>query len=506
MTAEYDLVVIGGGINGTGIARDAAGRGLSTLLVEMGDLAGATSSASTKLIHGGLRYLEYHEFSLVRKALKEREVLWQIAPHIAWPLRFVLPHHKGLRPAWFLRLGLFLYDHLGGRERLPATRRVRLDKGTLAGGLKPGFRFGFEYSDCWVDDARLVVLNARDAADRGARILTRTRCVSAKRDGERWRIVLEDAVTGERREVLARALVNAAGPWVDRMAGEMSSTGAGKGIRLVRGSHIVVPRLFAHDRCFIFQNGDGRIVFAIPYEQDFTLVGTTDVDHGGDLSQVRISQDETDYLCRAVSEYLRRPVRPEDVVHSFSGVRPLVDDGAEDAKAATRDYVLDLETDKGRTPLLSVYGGKITTYRKLAEEAMARLGSAIPVEDCSWTGDVPLPGGDFSVDARGDLGDGLRAAYPFLGEAHAERLVRLYGLDAWRVLGDARAVADLGRDFGATLHAREVHWLMDREWARSAEDILWRRTKLGLRLTVEEAGALQEYVEERLAATRVDAA
>jgi glycerol-3-phosphate dehydrogenase len=499
MAADYDLLVIGGGINGTGVARDAAGRGASVLLVEMGDLAGATSSASTKLIHGGLRYLEYYEFNLVRKALKEREVLWRAAPHIAWPLRFILPHHKDLRPAWLLRLGLFLYDHLGGRELLPATKTVRLDRPPFSQGLKKLFRKGFEYSDCWVDDARLVVLNARDAADRGAKIRTRTKCVSARRDGGVWAVALKDLATGEDRTVTAKVIVNAAGPWVaDMLSGVVGSNETSR-IRLVKGSHIIVPRRFEHDRCFIFQNGDGRIVFAIPYETDFTLIGTTDVDFKDDLGNVEISGEEIAYLCKAASEYLEEPVRPEDVVHTYSGVRPLYDDGAKDAKAATRDYVLELNGGDGQPAVLSVFGGKITTYRKLAEQVLERLEPFLPFKRGVWTATAPLPGGNFKVDAFADEVARLQADYPFLGEAFATRLTRLYGTDARSILGDATDLATLGRCFGHDLHEREVVWLIGREWARSAEDVLWRRTKLGLRTSAEQAAELDAFIAGYLA-------
>ncbi|WP_417686937.1 glycerol-3-phosphate dehydrogenase [Roseibium sp.] len=500
MTPDYDLVVIGGGINGTGIARDAVGRGASVLLAEMGDLAGATSSASTKLIHGGLRYLEYYEFDLVRKALKEREVLWRAAPHIVWPLRFVLPHHRELRPAWFLRLGLFFYDHLGGRKLLPATKTVALDRPPLSLGLKSMFKKGFEYSDCWVEDSRLVVLNARDASERGATVLTRTECVSARREGDLWVVTLKDRRTDAVRIVSCKVLVNAAGPWVADMLSGVVGANRTSNVRLVKGSHIVVPRLFEHDRCFIFQNGDGRIIFAIPYERDFTLIGTTDVDYSEDPGEVKISKGEIDYLCQSVSEYLEAPVRPEDIVHTYSGVRPLYDDGAEDAKAATRDYVLELDGgEDGKPPLLSVFGGKITTYRKLAEEVLAQLEDYLPFKRGLWTADAPLPGGDFPVfDFEAKVRE-LQARYPFVGEASARRLVRAYGTDAWSILGDATSIEDMGKPFGAGLFECEIRWLIDREWAGSADDILWRRSKLGLRLSAEEAAALDSYVHSQLA-------
>ena len=499
MTADYDLLIIGGGINGAGIARDAVGRGASVLLVEMGDLAGATSSASTKLIHGGLRYLEYYEFMLVRKALKEREVLWRAAPHIAHPLRFILPHHKDLRPAWLLRLGLFLYDHLGGRELLPATRTVRLDQAPFAQGLKKLFRKGFEYSDCWVDDARLVVLNARDAADRGAEILTRTKCISARRDGNAWKVILKDQATGEEKTVSASVLVNAAGPWVAEMLTGVAGANNSSKIRLVKGSHIIVPRLFDHDRCFIFQNGDGRIVFTIPYQDDFSVIGTTDVDFEGDPGTVEISQDEIDYLCKAVSEYLEEPVTPADVVSTYSGVRPLFDDGATDAKAATRDYVLELDGGDNKPAVLSVFGGKITTYRVLAEQVLEKLEPYLPFRSGIWTAHAPLPGGDFQVQDFDAEVARLKTDYPFLSGTFATRLIRQYGTDARRILGEAKQPDDLGRCFGYNLYEAEVKWLVTREWARSAEDILWRRTKLGLRLGKEEVAGLKEFLAGYLA-------
>ncbi|MEP4031336.1 glycerol-3-phosphate dehydrogenase [Roseibium polysiphoniae] len=500
MTPDYDLVVIGGGINGTGIARDAVGRGASVLLAEMGDLAGATSSASTKLIHGGLRYLEYYEFDLVRKALKEREVLWRAAPHIIWPLRFILPHHKELRPAWLLRLGLFLYDHLGGRKLLPATKTVKLDQPPFSHGLKAMFKKGFEYSDCWVEDARMVVLNARDAADRGADILTRTKCVNARREGSLWAVVLRDLESGEERTVTAKALVNAAGPWVADMLSGVVGANRTSNVRLVKGSHIVVRRLFDHDRCFIFQNGDGRIIFAIPYEREFTLIGTTDVDYDADPGEVKISDGEVEYLCQSVSEYLETTVTPEDVIHTYSGVRPLYDDGAADAKAATRDYVLELEGgEDDRAALLSVFGGKITTYRKLAEQVLEKLEPFLPFQRGVWTAYAPLPGGDFGpLDFDAQVSS-LEADFPFLAKAHAERLVRAYGTDARLFLGEAKRAEDLGTCFGADLYEPEVRWLIDREWARAAEDILWRRSKLGLHFSETETAALEAFIKRYLA-------
>jgi glycerol-3-phosphate dehydrogenase len=497
----FDVAIIGGGINGCGIARDAAGRGLSVYLCEQADLASGTSSASTKLIHGGLRYLEYYEFRLVREALQEREVLWRVAPHIIWPLRFVLPHHRGLRPAWLLRLGLFLYDHLGGRKLLPPTRTLDLRTDATGAPLKPGdFTRGFEYSDCWVDDARLVVLNAVDAARRGADIRTRTRAVAAERRGDHWALTTEHVESGERGEIKARTLVNAAGPWVGHTLSEVAKVETRARIRLVQGSHIVVPKLFDHDRCYIFQNTDGRIVFAIPYEHDFTLIGTTDQDYQGELSDIHITPEETAYLCSLANGYFARQITPKDVVWSYSGVRPLYDDGASAAQAATRDYVLAVDAENGQPPLLSVFGGKITTYRRLAEHALEKLSPFLrpdAAKDRGWTGREPLPGGEFPVDRIDAQIEQLRARYGFLARPHAARLVRMYGTRAKDVLGAARSPADLGRDFGATLTEAEIDYLMREEWAERADDALWRRSKLGLRLSAEQVAAVAAFMESR---------
>ncbi len=428
----FDIAVIGGGINGAGIARDAAGRGLSVLLAEQGDLAGATSSASTKLVHGGLRYLEHYEFRLVREALSEREVLLRNAPHIVWPLRFVLPHHAGLRPWWMIRLGLFLYDHIGGRRILPASRSVDLRRDPAGAPLKPEYARGFEYSDCWVDDSRLVVLNARDAARLGADIRVRTRVVDARRQDGVWRLRLRGA--GGDSEIVARALVNAAGPWVSEVLSGVVGQNAPTAIRMVKGSHIVVRRLFEHDRCYIFQNADGRVCFAIPYETDFTLIGTTDEDYRGDPARAAISPEEEAYLLAAAGAYFRRPIDPASIVWRYAGVRPLRDDGASAAQEATRDYVLELDEDGA--PVLSVFGGKITTYRRLAEAAMARLGGVFPAMTGAWTAHAPLPGGDFAWDGAAALCRETAGRYPFLSAATIHRLVRSYGTEAASVLGD----------------------------------------------------------------------
>jgi glycerol-3-phosphate dehydrogenase len=496
-----DIFVIGGGVNGCGIARDAAGRGYSVRLAEMNDLASGTSSKATKLIHGGLRYLEYYEFRLVRESLTEREVVWRNAPHLVHPLRFVLPYAKGLRPAWMLRLGLFMYDHLGGRKKLPPTTTV--DLATVAAGkpLKPGFSKGFEYSDCWVDDARFVALNARDAADRGAIVETRTQVVSARAQNGLWTIGLRDRDTGAEREAQARLLINAAGPWVDRVMEGPLAHREPHHVRLVQGSHIVVPKLYGHDRCYIFQNADNRIIFAIPYEDDFTLIGTTDRDYTGDPGAVAITKDETAYLCAAASEYFTRQIAPADVVWAYSGVRPLYDDHATAAQEATRDYVIKDERIDGAS-LVNIFGGKITTYRRLAEAIMRTVGDHIGARGEPWTARAPLPGGDF-VD--GDLArftEALRTEKPFLSAPLARRLARSYGSRARNFLMRAQSMADLGRDFGAGLTAAEIDYLVDQEWARTAEDILWRRTKLGLHGVADAAAEIDAYLREK-AATRL---
>src|SRR6478672_11071660 len=449
----FDLAIIGGGINGCGIARDAAGRGNSVFLCEMNDLASGTSSWSTKLVHGGLRYLEYYEFRLVREALIEREILWKIAPHIIRPLRFVLPHHDGLRPTWLLRLGLFLYDHIGGRRLLPPTRSVDLTHDEVGKPLVPHrYIRGFEYSDCFVDDARLVVLTARDAADRGAEIRSRSRAVEIRQENRIWQVTMEDTASGARSTIQARVLVNAGGPWVEQVLASGAGVNAKAKVRLVQGSHIVVRKLYAHDRAYMFQNSDGRIVFVIPYQDDFTLIGTTDRDYDGDPAKVKATAEEIKYLCDAVSEYLASPVRPEDVVWTYAGVRPLYDDGASEAKAATREYVFELDTPGG-TPLLSIYGGKITTHRRLAEEALERLAPYLRDAKAheGWTAKSPLPGGELDVSAIAALTAELVRGYPFLTAAHAGRLAHAYGTCAGKVLGGAKSMADLGRDFGATL-------------------------------------------------------
>ena len=495
-TAAFDVAIIGGGINGCGIARDAAGRGWSVFLCDKGDLAGATSSASTKLIHGGLRYLEYFEFRLVREALVEREILWRIAPHIIWPVRFVLPLHKGLRPAWLLRLGLFLYDHMGGRRLLPPTRALRLDRDPAGQPLKSEFTRGFEYSDCWVEDSRLVVLNAIDAFELGAAIAPRTRCLAGRRENGVWKLTLRDEKTSSIAEIKARTLVNAAGPWASRVLTKTLACEAPAAVRLVKGSHIVVPRLYSHDHCYIFQNSDGRVFFAIPFEEQFTLIGTTDEDYAGDPDQVEATPDEISYLCGAASEYFRTPVEPDQVKWTYSGVRPLYDDGASVAQAATRDYVLKLDVQAGEAPLVSVFGGKITTYRRLAESALAMLAPYLPPprRASGWTGRQPLPGGDFPMQGFAALSESTRQRYPFLPEATIRRLVRAYGTRVAKILNGAKCLADLGKTFGADLSEAEVRYLMRTEWASAVDDVLWRRSKLGLRFSTEQVAVLGAFL------------
>jgi glycerol-3-phosphate dehydrogenase len=491
---HYDLAIIGGGINGCGIARDAAGRGLSVFLCEQGDLGGATSSASTKLIHGGLRYLEYYELRLVRQALAEREVLLSAAPHIVRPLRFVLPHHRKLRPWWMLRLGLLLYDHLGGRRLLPATRSVDLRKDAAGEPLKPVYTSAFEYSDCWVDDARLVVLNAMDARARGADICPRTRCTRARRVDGRWMLTLAGEGPGP-GSVTAGALVNAAGPWVSEvLSGVVGANSPGR-VRLVKGSHIVVGRLFDHDRAYIFQNEDDRVVFAIPYERDFTLIGTTDLDYQDDPARATIAEDEIAYLLAAVGEYLREPVGRDAVVWTYSGVRPLFDDGASRAQEATRDYVLEADVPAGAAPLISVFGGKITTYRRLAEQVLALLAEHRKVGS-PWTAEARLPGGDFAPGGVGELVRDLALRFPFLARAHVERLARAYGTRAPRAIGDPRRVEELGAFIGADLSRAEVEYLVAEEWAQQPADILWRRSKLGLRFGADETAQLSAFMAD----------
>lgn len=492
----FDLAVIGGGINGAGIARDAAGRGAKVILLEKGDLARGTSSASTKLIHGGLRYLEHFEFALVRESLIERERLWAIAPHIIWPLRFILPHQKGIRPAWLVRLGLFLYDHIGGRKLLPPTRTVNLRDEPSGRPLHPEFGTAFEYSDCWVDDARLVVLNALDAAEHGAVIRTRSEVTGLRREEGTWRIDIAGQDT-----VIARSVVNAAGPSVLDLLGKMRGhqPRVGESIRLVRGSHIVVGKMFDTPQAYFCQNPDGRIFFAIPYEDDFTLIGTTDADHKGNLDNVEATPEEIAYICDSANVYFRQRVTPADVIYSFAGVRPLVDDGSGKPETASRGYHFEIDTDGGKTPILSVFGGKITTYRHLAESAMGRLAPHLNMlAGSGWTTRAPLPGGNFPVDGVTEVTADLQRTYPFVAPNILHRWVRSYGSRVSVLLGNASCIKDLGSDFGHGLYAVEVDYLMETEWARSADDILWRRSKLGLRFNAKEIQNLERYIAARV--------
>ena len=501
MAPHYDLAVIGGGINGAGIARDAAGRGVSVALIERGDLAQGTSSASTKLIHGGLRYLEHYEFALVRESLVERERLWAIAPHIIWPLRFVLPHVPGIRPRWLVRLGLFLYDHIGGRKRLPAARSLDLTRDPAGTPLKPEFKRGFEYSDCWVDDARLVVLNARDAANRGAEIWTRHDVTGLQRLEKGWLVTMQRP-DGSTATLTASALVNAAGPAVAQLL-DAQALAHKTQARLVRGSHIVVPRKYAHDRAYFCQNRDGRIFFAIPYERDFTLIGTTDADHHGPIADARASADEIAYLCEGASQYFADPVTPDQIVWSYAGIRPLIDDGSGRPEAATRGYRFEVDTAGGGAPILSIFGGKITTYRHLAEGAVAELSQYLPaLTGPGWTGSAPLPGGECGIDGVASAKANLTARYSWLAEAEVERLFHSYGLDAEQWLAGATSRSDLGTDFGHGLSEAEVCYLVTHEWAQCAADILWRRSKLGLHFTATEAAALDAFVAALVSSRR----
>jgi glycerol-3-phosphate dehydrogenase len=492
-----DLLIIGGGINGVGIARDAAGRGLSVLLCEQDDLAIGTSSASSKLIHGGLRYLEYYEFRLVREALAEREVLLGIAPHIIWPLRFVLPHDRSQRPAWMLRAGLFLYDHLSGRRRLLGSRGVRLAGAAEGAGLAPHLRRGFSYWDCWVDDSRLVVLNALDAAEHGAEIRTRTRFMGARREGGLWSATLRDTVTGAVSTVRARALVNAAGPWISRVMQEGFGRQDYSHLALVKGSHIVVPRVHGGDHAYILQHPDKRVVFIIPFLERFSLIGTTDVPFIGDPSEAACTPGEVAYLCEAVDRYLAKPVKPEDVVWSFAGVRPLYAEDESNPSAISREYVLELDGAPELPPLLSLIGGKITAYRQVAEHALDKLRPWFPTLGARWSATAPLPGGDLSGGDFNAYVAALQGRYPWLPAELARRLVRAYGSRAERLLAGAQRMEDLGRPFGGGLYEREVRYLVEAEFARSAEDILWRRSKLGLFLTPREAEALALWMAEQ---------
>lgn len=527
MHTDYDLLVIGGGINGCGIARDAAGRGLKVCLLEMSDLGGATSASSTKLFHGGLRYLEYFEFRLVREALIEREVLLKAMPHISWPMRFVLPFHKdmrfdgttptskllgtvmpwmkGRRPAWLIRIGLFMYDNLGGREILPGTKSLDLRAAPEGAPLNKKFKKAFEYSDCWVEDSRLVVLNARDAEDRGADIFTREKVLGSDVTDGVWTVTSENSNTGETTKRTARMVVNAAGPWVgDVLRGTLRSNSSA-GVRLVRGSHIVTKRLFEHDKCYFFQGTDGRIIFAIPYETDFTLIGTTDAEHADPSQKPECTDEERDYLIDFINQYIAKPIAVEDIVWTYSGVRPLYDDGADSATAATRDYVLKVDKSRG-APALNVFGGKITTYRCLAESAMEEIEKEIPTKGKPWTAGVPLPGGNFPVNGVQTLVHQIRSKFEFIDERWSLRLVKAYGTEALKILNGAKKKEDLGREFGASLTETEVRWLMEKEYAQRADDVVWRRSKLGLSLTQEQIEKLDIWMTERATAVPSEAA
>lgn len=486
---QYDLVVIGGGVNGTGIAADAAGRGLKVLLCEKRDLASATSSNSSKLIHGGLRYLEHYEFRLVREALAEREVLLNKAPHIIWPMRFILPHRPHLRPAWMIRIGLFLYDNLAKRKELKASKQIKFNGSSP---LVADIDKGFEYSDAWVDDARLVVLNAKEAANRGATILTRTQCVSATRTKDNWTISLESTVNGEFSTVHAKAVINAAGPWVKSFFDTALKSKSAKNIRLIKGSHFVVPKIHTDDQAYILQNEDKRIVFVIPYEDDYSLVGTTDVEYTGNPFEAKISEEEIDYLLRIVNRHFKHKISASDVLHSFSGVRPLLDDESSAPDAITRDYTFDLQDTDGKLPLLSIYGGKITTYRKLAESAVNSICRYFPQSTGPWTAKAKISGGDF--ERQSTLFTKLQTAYPFLSDRLLKRYVRTYGSDTYKLLHEVISLNNMGKDFGAELFEKEVTYLMANEWAHTADDIMWRRTKMGLRLSPAQKQALESFV------------
>ncbi len=488
----FDLLVVGGGVNGAGIACDAAGRGLSVLLCEMKDLAGATSSASSKLIHGGLRYLEYYEFRLVREALAEREVLLFKAPHIAWPMRFILPHRNTVRPRWIIRTGLFIYDNLGEHPRLPNSVGIDFRSNPAGAPLKSSIDYGFEYSDGWVDDARLVVLNAMSAASHGAQIASRTELQHAHRVDGLWEAELRDDTTGEKRTVRAHAMVNATGPWVARTLSDGLKQSRAKGVRLVKGSHIVVPRIYEGPQAFILQNDDRRVIFVIPYEEDYSLIGTTDIPVDSPSHELAISDEETLYLCDVVNRHFRHSIAPKDVIWSFAGVRPLFDDKSGDPSAVTRDYVLDLEDDNGKTPLVSIFGGKITTYRYLAEQVMEKLTPYFSAIGKPWTARVPLPGGNIPGENVDRFVEALEKAYPALEPQLLRRLARRHGTLTYSVLGDARRMGDLGAEYGPSLFEREVDYFVRYEWVRRPNDVLWRRTKCGLHMTEEQRRAFAE--------------
>ncbi|MEQ8343858.1 MAG: glycerol-3-phosphate dehydrogenase [Marinovum algicola] len=491
---KVDLFVIGGGINGAGIARDAAGRGLSVVLCEKDDLGQGTSSRSGKLVHGGLRYLEYFEFRLVREALIEREVLMKNAPHIIWPMRFVLPHSPQDRPAWLVRLGLFLYDHLGGRRKLPGTRTLDLHRDPEGAAIKDQYRRGFEYSDCWVDDARLVVLNAVDAAERGATVLTRQPCTSARREGNRWRVTTQNTVTGKTREFEARLLVNAAGPWVTDVVTRVAGSNSPRKVRLVKGSHIIVPKFWKGENAYLVQNHDKRVIFVNPYERDKALIGTTDIAYDGRAEDVQADETEVQYLIDAVNRYFKEQLTRDDVLTTFSGVRPLFDDGRGNPSAVTRDYVFDID-ETGGAPLLNIFGGKITTFRELAERGLHRIGKYFPQMGGDWTEAAPLPGGDIEAADYESFRDRMKRDYPWMPRGLRQHYGRLYGTRVAGIVGEARALDGLGRHFGGHLYEAEVAYLVAHEWAQTAEDILWRRTKHRLHLSADEQAAFAKWFE-----------
>lgn len=495
---EVDLVVIGGGINGAGIARDAAGRGLSVILCEKGDLAEGTSSRSGKLVHGGLRYLEYYEFRLVREALIEREVLLNSASHIIWPMRFVLPHSPDDRPAWLVRLGLFLYDHLGGRKRLPGTRQLDLRRAPEGAPILDQYTKGFEYSDCWVDDARLVVLNAVDAAERGATVLTRTACTSARRENGGWRVDLRDMRDGSVRTVRAKVVVNAAGPWVNDIVNRVAGSNSRRNVRLVKGSHIIVPKFWEGQQAYLVQNQDKRVIFINPYEGDKALIGTTDIPYEGKPEDVTADEAEIAYLMAAVNRYFKEKLRRSDVIESFSGVRPLFDDGQGNPSAVTRDYVFDLD-ETGGAPLLNVFGGKITTFRKLSEHALQKIAGFFPQMKGDWTRGATLPGGEIPDADYVRFAEEMRVRYPWMPRALLSHYGRLYGARLTRIVGDATALEGLGRHFGGNLYEAEVRYLVEHEWAETAEDVFWRRTKEGLRMTAAEKAAFSAWFDDSFA-------
>ena len=493
---KTDVFVIGGGINGAGIARDAAGRGLSVVLCEKDDLAEGTSSRSGKLVHGGLRYLEYYEFRLVREALIEREVLMRNAPHIIWPMRFVLPHSPQDRPAWLVRLGLFLYDNLGGRKKLPGTRTLDLRRDPEGAAIKDKYHKGFEYSECWVDDARLVILNAVDAAERGATVLTRSPCISARRDGQVWRITTRNTLTGETREFEAKLLINAAGPWVSDVVNRVAGSNSTRNVRLVKGSHIIVPKFWKGENAYLVQNHDKRVIFINPYERDKALIGTTDIAYEGRAEDVTADESEVQYLIDAVNRYFKEQLTRDDVLTTFSGVRPLFDDGQGNPSAVTRDYVFDIE-ETGGAPMLNIFGGKITTFRELAERGLQKIRRFFPDMGGDWTEKAPLPGGDMERADYEAFRNRMKQDYPWMPRDLLRHYGRLYGTRIDLVAADATSLDGLGRHFGGNLYEAEVAYLVKHEWAQTAEDILWRRTKHRLHLTQDEQTAFVRWFEKR---------